>query len=403
MEAAVVKRKPRIRAAVRNGLNRFCLVNEMETDKRKGAAQLVRLALISRAHLESVRRSARGIKFKEDDHKWRLRLECGLGTPKIIFPVDLTEMIGIISLLEVPVHLKFSTDVVDWKELQRIEQHVNGLTVYDYFGSPEFAAFIGSVSSHLNVLQSTWSVLARLPALSLERARLWHPPSDFNELNRHKIRRLELPLSVLYDRLDLQSNQRISSSIRSLCIMHVHCWAPFPYDTIEAFCRRFSGLEDLHISCKYNGWLLVPGAYFTELWAKCLEMRDRLHVAGLKRLFLTIKHDCTFSGTKTDWFEKLKLVEPFDKATSTIDRSNKCVRMFLKHNEPRGPKPTFILIKGRFEWALQGGEDLSDDQMEDETEDEAMEEDEELDGSSKDAMDKNESTDEDGMDDAGVL
>ncbi|KAI6224554.1 hypothetical protein M3Y99_01383200 [Aphelenchoides fujianensis] len=291
MEAAVVKPKPRMRAAVRDGLNRFCLVHKMETDKTKGPAQLVRLAAISRAQLASVRRSARGIKFKEGDHKWRLRLDCGLGTPKIVF-----SMIGVIQQLEVPVHLKLFTDV-DWKELQEIERYVNGLTFYNYFRSPEFSAFIGRVSPHLNVLQSSWSVLARLSALNLERIRLWHLPSDFNELNGHKIRRLDLPLCVLNDRPDLQSNQAISSTIKVLGIELLHDdWAAFPYDSMEAFCRRFPALEDLHVVCLYGERVQDLSAYFTALWARCLEIRDRLHALGLKRLFITIKHNCTFNG-----------------------------------------------------------------------------------------------------------
>ncbi|KAI6225192.1 hypothetical protein M3Y99_01369200 [Aphelenchoides fujianensis] len=352
MKVAVVKRKPQIRAAVRDGLNRFQLVDKMETNETKGTAHLVRLAAISRAHQESVRRSARGIKFVTTDHEWQLRLKLGVGAPKIIFPVGHAEMIAVIRLLGVPVALRFWMDV-DWKALEPIGRYVNALTLmHDY---PACSAFVGSVASHLRVLTSTWSVVARLPPLDLEKARLYKTPNDYSELNQHKIRRLDVPVFVLDGYPGRQSNQVISSSIKTVGIFHLDYAAAFPYDSIAAFCRRFPSLEDLHIHCYYEKEIEDVSAYFTRLWANCLEIRDRLHVAGLKRFFLKINHDCRFFGTKSDWFEKLKLVEPFDKATSTIDRSNERIRMFLKHNEPRAAKPTFVLIKGDFHWINEEG------------------------------------------------
>ncbi|KAI6229740.1 hypothetical protein M3Y99_01141600 [Aphelenchoides fujianensis] len=377
MEMAVVKRKPRMRAAVRDGLNRFHLADAMETDETKGAAQLVRLAAIFCAHLESIRRTARGIKFQWTAREWRLRMGCGLGSPKIDFPIDQTEMIAIIKLLAVPVYLKFVDpwsryEEVDWKELHQIGKYVNGLGVRHGLKSSDLCLFIGSVASRLKMLNSTWSVLAQLPPLDLKRARLYGQSDDFNALNRHNIRRLDMPSIALEHFSRLQRNQAISASIKALGITHIRNWMDFPYDSIEGFARRFPSLEDLHISCKIEEDVLDLNAYFTELWAKCLEIRDRLHVAGLKRLFLTIKHDCLFTGTKTDWFEKLKYVEPFDKATSTIDHVNECIRMFLKHNEPRGAKPTFILIKGEFCWSMHEEEGMEmgphGDQMDDENE-----------------------------------
>ncbi|KAI6240469.1 hypothetical protein M3Y99_00455400 [Aphelenchoides fujianensis] len=366
MEAAIFKPKPQMRAAVRDGLNRFHLVNKMETDKTKGTAHLVRLALISRANLESVRRTARGIKFERKHGKWLLRLKLGVGRPKIAFLIDQTEMIAIIQLLDVPIHLKFGDPLSKlrdgvWKELHQIEGHVNALGVFRYFDSfdfgsfdfdsPEFSAFIGSVAPRLRVLHSTWDLLPRFPPLDLETARLYNTTDDYSELNRHKIRRLDVSLRDL-PLYTTQSTQVVSASIKSLGLI-VACvldWSTLPYDSIEGFSRRFPSLEDLHIICKYYEEVPDLSAYFTALWAKYLEIRDRLHVGGLKRLFITIKHDCHFLGTPNDWFEKLKQVEPFHEATSTIDRSKKCVRMFLKHNEPRGQKPTFILIKGGFRW-----------------------------------------------------
>ncbi|KAI6225349.1 hypothetical protein M3Y99_01347800 [Aphelenchoides fujianensis] len=403
MEATVVKPKPRIWAAVRDGLNRFHLVDKMQTGIKNGAGQLVRLAMISRAHLESVRRTARGIKFKLDYSTWDMKLNLGLGTPKVSFPVDPTKMSAITRLLHVSVHLTFaysrppSFETVDWEKLRGIETHVNALSVYHKFDSSDFSAFIGNVAPQLKALNSTWDLLAQFPPLDLERAQLYHSPGDFSELNRHKIHRLEMPVYYLDDRSGFPRNQVISSSIKSLGIMQICNWKKFPYNSIEVFRRRFPSLEDLYINCKYEQDEDMPdlrdlSAYFTKLWAKGLEIRDRLHVAGLKRLFLTVKHGCGFDGTKDEWFENFGQVEPFNEATSTIDRFNECVRMFLKHNEPRAAKPTFVLIKGNFWWSVQ----------EYEAEDEAMEEDEELDGSSKDAMDESDGTDEDGMHDGGV-
>ncbi|KAI6239933.1 hypothetical protein M3Y99_00526400 [Aphelenchoides fujianensis] len=410
MVAVDEKKKPRIRAALRDGLNRFFLVEKMETDETKGTAQILRLAAISRAQLTSVRRLAAGIKFKQTNRNWRLLMAGGLGTPKISFPLVQTEMIGIVKLLDVPVHLKFGeycepNEDADWEELQQIEQWVHGLGVYNENNSPEFSSFISNVAPHLKVLYSTWSVLEKLPPLDLKWIRLHDMVYDVGELKSHKIRRLDVPAYELEDYSDLESDQVMSASIKSLgLIMDNVDWADVSYDSIEAFRRRFSELEEIHVICKRATSFEDPSAYLTALWAKCLEIRDRLHVAGLKRLFLTVKHDSTFCGMATDWFEKLKQVEPFEKATFTIDRFNEHVRMFLKHNEPRGPKPTFVCIKGNFWWSVQEEEetheDLSDDQMDDEDEGdyEAMEKDGQFDDSTEDAMD--ESADEDGMDDA---
>ncbi|KAI6242379.1 hypothetical protein M3Y99_00238600 [Aphelenchoides fujianensis] len=324
MEAAVVKPRPRIRAVVRDGLNRFMLIDAWETDEKES----IRLA-VSRVHLASVGRSVRGIKFSlYYPLGWLVKIKPGLGAPKIDFSVDQTEMIAVIKLLAVPVHLKFANyweeyKDVDWEQLQQIEQHVNRLTVIDDPRLLKFSAFVNGVAPHLL--------------------------DEFNALHRHKIHRLDVSLRDLSS-YTVQSNQVISLSIKALGIVipHVYDQSTFSSDSIESFRRRFPALEDLHIVCYNNGRVQDLSAYFTKLWAKCLGIRDRLHVAGLKRLFVTVKHECFFHGTENTWFERLKQVEPFDKATSTIDRSCNCVRMFLKHNEPRGPKPTFVLIKGIF-------------------------------------------------------
>ncbi|KAI6181941.1 hypothetical protein M3Y99_01972200 [Aphelenchoides fujianensis] len=377
MESAIVKPK-RIRAAVRDRLIRFLLIDAAETGghENEGFLRLARLASISRAQLASVRRSVVKIKFKHTSgYELLLRLNLGVGAPKPAFTVDQAEMIAIIRLLGVPVCLRFYVDV-DWKKLDSIERYVNELTVLHV--SPAFSAFVNTVAPHLRVLHSGWSHLERLPPLELERARIYGRFDEFNDLHLHKIHRLDVSIGDLSS-YSVQSDRVVSSKITSLGILVplVFDWATFPCDSIEAFARRFPALEDLHITCKYVKDIPDLSAYFTKLWAKCLEIRDRLHVAKLKRLFITIKHyGCDFQGRPNDWFEKLKLVEPFHEASSTIDPHNNCVRMFLKHNEPRGPKPTFVCIKGDFHWQLQeNGEPIealfdssdgsSDDEMDD--------------------------------------
>ncbi|KAI6175258.1 hypothetical protein M3Y99_01977800 [Aphelenchoides fujianensis] len=381
-----------MRAAVRGGLNRFYLVDATETSghENKEFVRLARLASISRAQLASVRRSVARIKFKHTSgYELLLRLNLGVGTPKPAFTVDQAKMVAIIRLLGVPVHLRFYVDV-DWKALESVGRYVNELTILHV--SPAFSAFVNRVAPHLRVLHSGWPDLERLPPLELERARIYGRFDEFNDLHLHKIHRLDVSIGDLTS-YSVQSDRVVSSKIKSLgfLVPLVFDWAAFPSDSIEAFARRFPALEDLHITCKYvvGTERLYPfpmvefqkdipdlSAYFTKLWAKCLEIRDRLHVAGLKRLFVTIKHNCHFHGRPNDWFEKLELVEPFHEASSTIDRPNKCVRMFLKHNEPRGPKPTFVCIKGDFHWQLQeNGEpiealsDLSDGSSDDEMDD----------------------------------
>ncbi|KAI6225191.1 hypothetical protein M3Y99_01369100 [Aphelenchoides fujianensis] len=377
MEEPVVNPKPQMRAPVRDRLNRFQLLDATETGGRKneGLLRLARLASISRAQLASVRRSVVKIKFKHTSgYELLLRLNLGVGAPKPVFTVDHAEMIAIIRLLRVPVCLRFYVDV-DWHALESIARYVNGLTVLH--DSPAFSAFVNTVAPHLRVLHSGWSHLERLPPLELERARIYGRFDEFNDLHLHKIHRLDVSIGDLTS-YSVQSDRVVSSTIKSLGLIVplVFDWATFPCDSVEAFARRFPALEDLHITCKYVKDIPDLSAYFTKLWANCLEIRDRLHVAGLKRLFVTVKHNCRFYGRPNDWFEKLKLVEPFYEASSTIDRHNNCVRMFLKHNEPRGPKPTFVCIKGDFHWQLQkngkpiealsdSSDGSSDDEMDD--------------------------------------
>ncbi|KAI6242512.1 hypothetical protein M3Y99_00217800 [Aphelenchoides fujianensis] len=392
MEAAVVKPKPRIRAAVRDGLNRFCLVDKMkvESDKHEGTTQLKRLALISRAHLASVRRSARGIQFDHVYPEWRLQLDLRIGAPKVVFPVDQTEMRGIVKLLAVPIHAEIGYDPYWYKdaackELKGIENFVNGLHLRSFSDSSAFPEFVERVAPHLKQLECPPFVLGRLPPLDLEKLVLDFTLSgiDYGQLSRHKVRRLDVPMYEVH-RNGYLNGQVLSASISSLGLKASHV-LDLPHEALDAFCRRFPALEELHIFDNNTRRMKELDEHFKKLWTACLELRDQLNVPGLKRFFFTIRHDCTFFTRKnSDWIAKLKQVEPFDKASFIIDSSSKDVRMFLKHSRPRDAKAVFLRIEGHFQ-CLDDWSD--DDSTDEEEEDEEMEEDEDLDDFDEDAMD----------------
>ncbi|KAI6242391.1 hypothetical protein M3Y99_00239800 [Aphelenchoides fujianensis] len=351
MEAAVVKPKPRIRAAVRDGLNRFQLVGKLETDEKQGATQLKRLAAISRAHLASVRRTARGIKFEARGYDWRLEIDLGIGAPTVEFSINQTEMSAIVKLLNVPIHMDLggncqSYDQVVCKEMKGIVNFVNGLSLNYFLFFPDFTQFIKCVAPRLKHLKCPSSVLARFPRLDLERLELVET-DNYAHLRRHKIRRLDVPRWEINRAFPV--GQVLSASITSLGLhaMDVFVSSCKP---IKTFCRRFSALEELHVFANYGGRINQMEDHFKTLRTACIKLRDQLNIPGLKRFFFTIEHGCVFYGTQADLIEKLKQMEPFEKATFTIDRPNKRVRMFLKHNEPRGQKPTFVCIKGDFSW-----------------------------------------------------
>ncbi|KAI6242356.1 hypothetical protein M3Y99_00236200 [Aphelenchoides fujianensis] len=385
MEAAVVKSKPQMRAAVRVGLNRFQLVDKMETDMEKGTAQLKRLALISRAHLASVRRSARGIKFEQWEHNWRLQLDLGIGAPKTTFPATQTEMRGIVKLLAVPIHVDLRYNHywhkdVACKKLKGVESFVNCLTVRDYSDFAPFGEYNDCVAPHLKQPECPSDALPPFPPLDLERLVFDYTAFGVNYdlLSRYKIRRLDVPMWEITR--DFMSDPVLSTSITSLGL-NVSNAINFRHELIEAFCRRFSALEELHICVDFTGPMKALDEHFTNLWAACLELRDRLNISGFKRLFFTFDHDCNyFTCENSDWIEKLKQVEPFDQATFTVDRFTKDVRMFLKHNRPRDAKAVFVCIKSDFR--------CRDDDSTDEDESDSDEEmDEDLDGFDEDGMD----------------
>ncbi|KAI6242555.1 hypothetical protein M3Y99_00222300 [Aphelenchoides fujianensis] len=381
---AAVKRKPQIRAAVRDGRNRFVLVDAIETDEKKGPIQLVRLASISRAQLASVRRCARCLKFEQDGSKWRLRLEVGHAATPIVFPVEPRQMSGIVRVVRVPVRLDFGhgyASLIEWTELEQLAEFVTGL-VWRYHESSACYKFVNKVTPQLRELECSSSFLERFWPLNLEKLALDGPRIDYSLLARHEVRRLDVPLWEVHRKFP--PAQVLSASIRALGLTCVDV-RELPLDKIAAFRRRFPALEDLHIVLDYSGSRTDLSAHFTRLWTKCLEARDRLHVAGLKRLFFVVAHTCTLQDPKTDWIERLKRAEPFDRATFSLDPSGRRVRVSLKVNWPHDAKPTFFHITGDFhcaedeaEAALKRAENAFNWRMgvQEAAEDEAMEVDE---------------------------
>ncbi|KAI6232646.1 hypothetical protein M3Y99_01000300 [Aphelenchoides fujianensis] len=356
MEAALVKSKPRIRAAVRDGLNRFLLVGKMETesDKHEGTIQLKRLALISRVHLASLRRSARGIKFKQKGCEWRLQLDFGIGAPEFVSSADHAEMRGIVKLLAVPIHVDLDISHRSYtnaacKELKGIENFVNGLTLRSFPESPPFAEFVESVIARLKHLKCPPFVFKRFPLLDLEKLVLIDFASrvDYEIVGRHQIRRLDVSMWEIHR--NFTSGQVLSASITSLGL-NVSNAIDFHHELIEAFCRRFSALEELYINVDFTDPMKNLDEHFKNLWTASLKLRNELNMPRLKRFFFTFEHDCTVYDSNTEWIEKLKPVKPFDQTTLTVNRSSKQMRMFLKHSRPRDAKPVFFHIKGGFRW-----------------------------------------------------
>ncbi|KAI6239934.1 hypothetical protein M3Y99_00526500 [Aphelenchoides fujianensis] len=102
---AVVKPKPRMGAAVRDGVNRHLLLAAKAADERKTATQLLRWAAISRTHLAAFRSAARGIKIDEiEDGRSSLKLEFGPTCAAIEFAVARAEINAIVRLLRAPAH-----------------------------------------------------------------------------------------------------------------------------------------------------------------------------------------------------------------------------------------------------------------------------------------------------------
>ncbi|KAI6234234.1 hypothetical protein M3Y99_00819400 [Aphelenchoides fujianensis] len=408
MEATVVKPKPRIRAAaVRDGLNRFFQIHAMQTGEKKTPLQLVRLAVASRAQLASVRRHVPVLKFTLWSSGWHWFMpDVGLGSAAGRVAVRPNEMSGIVNLIRVPVHLLIVDTRglvrVDWEEIKQIEEFVSGLDLReDPHQFPALSQFINKVTLQLKKLECSTDVLNLFPPLDLDKLQLYGTDGLDEALSRHTIRRLDVYANAAVHKS--LSEQFFLSSIKALGLIDYMGLLDVPAEAINAFCRRFPELEDLHLIVHRTEERTLVQDPFQKQWAHLLWLRDQLNIPSLKRLFFSIKDDCTSWLNKPGWMERLKQTEPFDKASFTIGPSPHRVRMFLKLSWPTEQLPTFFRIEGQF-WDADGDKvedssDSSDDEMEDEDaggegqrgEDEGSDFDEH-------AMD----TDEDGMQDAVV-
>ncbi|KAI6239927.1 hypothetical protein M3Y99_00525800 [Aphelenchoides fujianensis] len=267
MEAAVVMngRRPRIRpTAVRDGLNRYTMVAAVSTDEKKAATQLARLSV-------------------------------GAGVSTVGFPVSQTAMSGIAELLRLPVHLdwgfpKLGKDV-DCGQLEPILKFVDALTVRPSIHPPAFWALIHRLVPLLDELECPSSLFNQLPPMNLQKLVLSDSPADRYDLSGHTIRRVDVSVNEFCGLFPCGAH--LPPSIKALGLVDSSLEFDPSVFSIEECCRCFPGLEDLHIIFEDLRAKEDLVAHFKDLWAACLRLRDELDVRGLKRLFFTIKHDCT--------------------------------------------------------------------------------------------------------------
>ncbi|KAI6175137.1 hypothetical protein M3Y99_01991800 [Aphelenchoides fujianensis] len=359
---AIVKTKPRIRAAnVRDGLNRFLQIHAMRTDEKKAPLQLVRLAAVSRAQLASVRRHVSEITFRlwPAGGDWFLP-NVGLGVLVGRIAVSLKEMSAIAKLLRVPVHVIFGENAlerIDWEEVKQFEEFVNSLRLCeDHHKFPASSEFIDRVTPQLRKLECPPDVLNRLPPLNLDKLELLGSGSDglHDALSRHTIRRLDVDTAVAS--AESSSEQLFSASIKALGLVEYQDLLRVRPETVVAFCRRFPGLEELHFVAQQFEPEDAEEPYFEQLWDGLLQLRERLNIPGLKRLFFDVEYVGDFHDDKPGWIDRLKQTEPLNKAVFSFNPSAPRLCFSLKLSWPRDALPTFFRIQGDF-YDLEVGSD----------------------------------------------
>ncbi|KAI6219339.1 hypothetical protein M3Y99_01662300 [Aphelenchoides fujianensis] len=346
--------RPRIRpTAVRDGLNRFLLIDAMCTKKKTGPLRLMRLASGSRAQLASARRTARGFEFRLVRTGPTLKLDLGVGSSVVEFPVSQQKMSAIARLLRIPLHLDLEcAKHVDWEEMQRVEEFLDSVTIGPRQKSPGKAAFINRVLPRLQELKCHAYFVKRLPPLALEKLVLRDERAnylDFESLSRHRIQRLDVDRWAVNTRLP--PDRVLSPTVKSLSL--VTAFSRYPWhldsDAVKTFCGRLPALEELHVESNLHNPARDFVEYFSELWTECVDFRERLNVPGLKRIFVTTKLKFSFySGDfDFDWMRKVRAKEPFDRATFWTDPVNEHERMSLvvRYDWPDGPKPTVFHIE----------------------------------------------------------
>ncbi|KAI6234229.1 hypothetical protein M3Y99_00818800 [Aphelenchoides fujianensis] len=339
----------------------------MCTKKKRGPLRLMRLASISRAQLASVRRTARDLEFRLLRCGPTLKLDLGVGWSVVEFPVSQQEMSAIAQLLRIPLHLNLEWAMdVDWEEMQRVEEFLYGLTVEPCHESPGKAAFLNRVLPRLQELKCPPYLSKRLPPLDLEKLAFSYGRTtsfvlaslifcgflgvDYESLSRHRIHRLDVDRWAFGSQFP--PNRILSPTIKSLGLVTAFSqyeWTP-DCAAIQAFCQRFPALEELHVINHISNVTDDFVGYFSELWSeKCLELRERLNVPGLKRIFVTTSLKFSYSSAdfNFDWMRKVRAKEPFDRATFWTDPVSEHERMSLvvRFDWPDGPKPAIFRIE----------------------------------------------------------
>ncbi|KAI6221942.1 hypothetical protein M3Y99_01520500 [Aphelenchoides fujianensis] len=375
------EKKPRIRPIDgRDGLTRFLLLQAHAADRQQTATQLLRLASISRAQSASVRRSVRRLNFHLAGVAQSLLLDLGDETPSVELLVDHAAVRRIARVLRLPVHVSMGYMMREnWEQLDELLEVVEGLRVLNHDYSPAFAEFRDNVAPQLKELECSPRDLERFPPLTLEKLVLSTTPVDYEELSRHAIHRLNVPLAAV--ERNHSSPTVLSASLRSLGL--TKRWGrsePEP-NVIAAFCRRFPSLEELHVCLHSFTGQDQLDEQLKALWTRCLEIRDALELPDLKRLFFTIKHVAggDFATSLHEWAQPLKTSPPFNGATFARDLLDGHERVLLVHRVewPNGDKPSCFRIEGEWRFRRVEPKAVDDDSDGHPDENETSEEDDE--------------------------
>ncbi|KAI6239202.1 hypothetical protein M3Y99_00594300 [Aphelenchoides fujianensis] len=351
----LAEKKPRIRPIDgRDGLTRFLLLQAHATDRRQTATQFLRLASISRAQSASVRRSVRRLNFCIAGVAQSLVLDLGDGTPSVELLVDHAAVRRTARLLRLPVQVSMGCMTREnWEQLDELLEVVEGLKASHNDYRPAFAEFRDNVAPQLKELECSPRDLERFPPLTLQKLVLTTTPVDYEELNRHTIHRLDVPLAEV--ERNHPTTLVMPASIRSLGL--VKRWGksePAPA-MIAAYCRRFPSLDELRL-CFHSATAQDQlDEQLKALWTRCLEIREAVDFPGLKRLFFTVKHVAggDFASSLHEWAQPLKASPPFDGATFSVTPLDGHERVRLVHRLewPNGDKPACFRIEG--EWRFR--------------------------------------------------
>ncbi|KAI6239883.1 hypothetical protein M3Y99_00520700 [Aphelenchoides fujianensis] len=258
---------------------------------------------------------------------------------------------AIAQLLRIPLHLDLEWALdVDWEEMKRVEEFLYSMNVGHDHRSKQKAAFIKRVARRLQELKCNAYLMKRLRPLNLEKLVVKDERVDCEYLGRHNIHRLDVKWWAAHN-VRFSPDRVLSPTIKSLGLLtdySVYKWN-LNCDAIEAYCRRFPALEELHISSNIFNNTEDFVEYSLKLWTTLVDFRERVNVPGLKRIFVTLKLKFSFLSADfdSDWMRKVRAKEPFDRATFWTDPVTQHERMSLvvRYDWPDGPKPTVFHIE----------------------------------------------------------